>query len=209
MLAKNANARDRILTRQEYEKLLADAPTHLKGILTIGYWTGMRKGEILNLTWDKVCLKERVIKLAAEDTKEGRAKKIPIGAYVYDMLKGTVRHLHENHVFLYYARPIKHFSTALKTSCEKANIVWGREVEGGFIFHDLRHTFVTDMRKAGVQKSVRMSITGHSPKDMDDRYNRVDDNDRLDAINQLESYRSGEMKLQNVDHLVDQEKSTI
>jgi integrase len=209
MLAKNANARDRVLTRKEYEALLENSPHHLIGILTIGYWTGMRKGEILQLTWNKIFLKERVIRLAAEDTKEGRAKSIPIGAAVYDMLKGTVRHLHNNHVFLYNRRPIKHFSTALKTSCEKAKIVWGREVEGGFIFHDLRHTFVTDMRKARVQKSVRMSITGHSPKDMDDRYNRVDDKDRLDAISRLESYRSGEMKLQNVDHFVDQEKSNI
>jgi integrase len=209
MLIKNANARDRILTGQEYESLLANAPSHLKGILAIGYWTGMRKDEILRLTWDKIHLKDCAIKLAAEDTKEGRAKNIPIGTAVYDMLKKPVRHLHDNHVFLYYGRPIKHFSTALKTCCEKAKIVWGREVEGGFIFHDLRHTFVINMRKAGVQKSVRMSITGHAPKDMDDRYNRVDDKDRLSAIRQLERYRSGEMKLQNVDHSVDQEKSTI
>jgi integrase len=204
MLIKNANARDRILTEQEYESLLANAPNRLKDILTIGYWTGMRKGEILRLTWDKIFFKERVIRLTAQDTKEGRAKSIPISDHVYDMLKASVRHLHDNHVFLYYGRPIKHFSTALKTCCEKAKIVWGRDVEGGFIFHDLRHTFVTDMRKAGVQKSVRMSITGHAPKDMDDRYNRVDDKDRLEAISKLESYRSCKMKLQNVDHFVDQ-----
>ncbi len=46
------------------------------------------------------------------------------------------------------------------------------------------------MRKAGVQKSIRMAITGHTPKDMDDRYNLVDDKDKLDAVKQLEGYRS-------------------
>ena len=53
----------------------------------------------------------------------------------------------------------------------------------------MRHTFVTDMRKAGVSKSVRMSITEHAPKDMDDRYNRVDDTDKLEAVRQLEADR--------------------
>ena len=78
----------------------------------------------------------------------------------------------------------------LQSVCEKAGIIWGRDVKGGFIFHDLRHTFVTDMRKAGVSKSVRMSITGHSPKDMDDRYNRVDDEDKHEAVRQLEVFRA-------------------
>lgn len=88
-----------------------------------------------------------------------------------------------------YAKPIAHFSTALKTACEEVGVIWGREVKDGFTFHDIRHTFVTDMRKAGVSKSVRMSITGHAPKDMDDRYNKVDDSDKLKAIKQLEAYR--------------------
>ena len=39
----------------------------------------MRKGEIINLTWDKVHLKERFIELEAEDVKEGKEKTIPLG----------------------------------------------------------------------------------------------------------------------------------
>jgi hypothetical protein len=38
------------------------------------------------------------------------------------------------------------------------------------------------MRKAGVSKSVRMSITGHAPKDMDDRYNKISLEDQLEAV---------------------------
>jgi hypothetical protein len=34
-----------------------------------------------------------------------------------------------------------------------------------------------------------MSITGHARKDMDDRYNRVADSDKLKTISQLEAYR--------------------
>ena len=67
-------------------------------------------------------------------------------------------------------KPItKRCETGLKTACGKAGITWGRDVEGGFIFHDLRHTFVTDARKAGMDRTVRMNITGHAISDMDQR----------------------------------------
>lgn len=199
ILKRNANARDRILTKGEYEGLLLYSKKHLKNILIMAYWTGMRKGEIKSLTWDKVSMKDRVIRLEAEDTKEGKAKTVPIGKEVFSMLKSIPVHLHDNHVFMYNGKPIKrNFTTALKTACEEAGILWGRDVKGGFIFHDIRHTFVTNMRKAGVSKSVRMSITGHAPKDMDDRYNKVDIDDQKKGIKTLEVF------FRNVDQTVDQ-----
>lgn len=168
---------------------------HLKDILIAGYWTGMRKSEILKLTWSKVDLKNRMIRLEAEDTEEGKGKGVPISDEVYKVLTRDNRHIRsadsENHVFLYHGkRPIKHFTTALRTTCESAGIIWGRKAKDGFIFHDLRHTFVTDMRKAGVDKSVRMSITGHAIQDLDDRYNKVDDEDKHQAIMKLETFRA-------------------
>jgi hypothetical protein len=38
------------------------------------------------------------------------------------------------------------------------------------------------------KQSVRSSITGHSVKDMDDRYNRVDDEDKREAIGKFRSF---------------------
>ncbi len=189
MLRRNSNARDRVLTHEEYENLLLYSPPHLRNILELAYWTGMRKGEIKKLTWDKVDMQQRLIRLEAEDTKEGKPKTIPLGKEPFRMLKAIPRALHNNHVFLYNGKPItRNFSTGLKTACKAAGITWGREVKGGFVFHDMRHTFVTDTRKAGVSKSVRMSITGHAPKDMDDRYNRVDIQDQHEAIKKLELF---------------------
>jgi hypothetical protein len=59
----------------------------------------------------------------------------------------------------------------------------------GFIFYDLRRTFITDMRDAGVGRAVIMSVTGHADRDMHDRYNPVDDGDKLETIKELEAYR--------------------
>ena len=44
------------------------------------------------------------------------------------------------------------------------------------------------MRKAGFQESVIMEITGHSTREMFDRYNTIDQEDTRKAMNSLESY---------------------
>ena len=55
-----------------------------------------------------------------------------------------------------------------------------------FRFHDLRHCAVTNLRKAGVNDSVIMSISGHKTYAMFKRYNRIDRKDRVDALKQVE-----------------------
>ena len=46
--------------------LLAPCPAHLKPVLKVAYYTGLRPGEILNLTRGQVDVKEGFSKLAPE-----------------------------------------------------------------------------------------------------------------------------------------------
>jgi integrase len=189
LLKKNANARDRILSLDEYHKLMSYLPFHLKPVIATAFYTGMRRGEILPLTWDKVDLKSRLIRLEASDTKDNEPRIIPILDELYEVLKSIPRAVHDNHVFLHKGKPIKgDIRTALRRACNKAGILYGRSVKGGFIFHDLRHSFNTHMRKAGVAESVIMEITGHSTRQMFDRYNTVDMEDARKAVDQLQGY---------------------
>jgi len=55
------------------------------------------------------------------------------------------------------------------------------------------------MRKAGIQDSVIMEIKGHSSREMLDRYNTIDAEDRREAVNRFEDFlKSG---IQNVDQV--------
>jgi len=63
-------------------------------------------------------------------------------------------------------------------ACSDAGIPYGRHEENGFVFHDARHTFNTNLRKAGVAESVIMEITGHSTREMFLRYDTVDQGDQ-------------------------------
>ncbi len=64
-MLKENNERDRILSPEEYARLLAHCPAHLKPIVKLAYHTGMRQGEILNLDLGPGGLERRVYPVAA------------------------------------------------------------------------------------------------------------------------------------------------
>ena len=122
LLKRNSNARNRILTTQEFEELLKYLPHHTKQIVATAFFTGMRRGEIINLTWEKVDLRKRIINLKAEDTKERKRREIPICEDLHAVLSGLPRSPENNHVFLFRGKPIKDIRGALKNACKKAKI---------------------------------------------------------------------------------------
>ena len=179
MLPEN-NKRDRVLSHEEFKRLISHLPEHAAQIVKTAYYTGMRAGEIFNLTWDKVNLKEGYIELSSEDTKTSEPRRIYLVPELKEMFLrlSKVRHLKHNHVFTYNGVPVKEIKRSFKSACKKAGIE-------DFRFHDLRHTFITNMRKAGVERSVIMKITGHKTMSMFERYNTVDREDAQDALKRL------------------------
>jgi integrase len=73
------NIRDRVLTAEEFQRMLDASPGYLKPILHCAYYNGMRRGEILEWTWDRVDLKAGFIRLKETDIKIDAARSIPIG----------------------------------------------------------------------------------------------------------------------------------
>jgi integrase len=120
LLKKGQNARKRVLSLSEYEALTSALPSHTMPIVATGFWTGMRFGEIVNLTWDKVDLSSRIISLEAADTKEGHYKKVPISKPLKAILAKLPRGLHNDNVFLYKGQSIHDIREGLKNGCKNA-----------------------------------------------------------------------------------------
>ena len=190
LLRKGANARKRVLTVAEYNDLAGHLKSHLKPIVAAGWWSGMRQGEILKLTWDKVDLNKRLIHLKAEDTKEGKPKVVPIARPLRDILMALPGRAAGGFVFTYAGKPVRDITEGIEAACVASGIVYGRFIEGGFVFHDLRRGFITYARKAGVARNVTLAITGHSGGlgDMNRRYDQIDGADLLKAIDQIEGF---------------------
>ena len=188
-MLKENNTRKGFFEHGDFLALKDALPDYLKPIALFGYNFGWRMGEILGLTWDKVDLENRFIKLEAADNKDKEPRLIPICGELYEILKEQPPALHHSHVFTYRGNPITtDFKRSFATAMQDAGIPHGRKVKGGFTFHDLRHTYVTFMRKAGVAESVIMKITGHSTREMFDRYNTIDADDAKSAMELFSGY---------------------
>ncbi len=174
------NERDRVLSEEEWGKLYEKAGPRLKPILLIAYQLGMRLGEILSLTWDRVDLQRGFITLSERDTKNGEARLVPLTTSVRHALSDLfkVRSLLTNKVFLYNGRSVGSVKKAFKTALKEAGIQ-------NFRFHDLRHRAATNMRRAGVDTVTAMKIVGHKSERMYKRYNNVNDEDLLKASAKL------------------------
>ncbi|MFZ2447517.1 MAG: site-specific integrase [Syntrophobacteraceae bacterium] len=204
LLKANANARDRIISLDEFNGLLKNLPPITRAIVATAFHTGMRRGEILSLTWDKVDLNKNVIRLEAEDTKDKEPRLVPICPALYAVFRSLPRALHDLRLFPHSSQKAlrSRLDRDMVRACGEAGILYGRKVKGGLTFHDLRHTFNTYMRKAGVPQSVIMKITGHSTDKMFRRYNTVDAEDASAAIEKMDRF------LATLDQTLDQTSST-
>lgn len=77
-----------------------------------------------------------------------------------------------------------------KQHCSECGADWRYEElkYQGRIFHDLRRSAVRNMTKAGVQRHVAMSISGHKTESMFERYNIKDVEDQREAMRKTQQY---------------------
>lgn len=95
-------------------RLLAHCPDNLKPIVKMAYHTGMRQGEILNLVWDRVDLKEGFNRLQPEDCKTKEGRDVYLNREMVEMLRAMPRGLPGVRVFAYQGKPLAaHFRKLL------------------------------------------------------------------------------------------------
>lgn len=61
------------------------------------------------------------------------------------------------------------FGRAWDAACRKAGFPVGRK-HGGYVFHNTRHTAVTNLVNAGVPAHEAMAVSGHRTRSVFDRY---------------------------------------
>ena len=86
-MTKEAGARKGFFERDQYDQLMAELPDYLKLPVTIGFYTGMREGEILGLDWSQIDFLRSVICLREGETKNDEAREAPIVAQLRTLLE--------------------------------------------------------------------------------------------------------------------------
>lgn len=194
-MERENNQRDRWLSVEEEARLLHGCAPWLHDLVMFALHTGMRMGEILELTWRGVDLSRRTVMVVR--SKNGERRTIPVNETVMSVLrqKCKVRSLRTDLVFcsqVFTPMESGHLRRSFRLALGRA------EIED-FHFHDLRHTFATRLVQAGVDLYKVQRLLGHKSPIMTQRY----------AHHYPESLREGVEILDQVGtHLVPSEGSS-
>ncbi|MGA9768162.1 MAG: site-specific integrase [Blastocatellia bacterium] len=177
--------RKRVLTIEESEALL----THLQSInpdvadvFFIGTRTGARLQEIMKLQWADIIwdassegFEHGLTVLHATKTKSLRP--IPMTEAIRSVFERRRESSKSIWVFPSPMNPKKpryDIRKTLRAACKLAGIIYGRDIEGGMVFHDVRRTAVTNARKGRVDIETASAYFGHSIKVMLSIYSQTD-----------------------------------
>jgi len=184
-LFRENNARDRVLSADEFERLLAELPEAYRPLCLVAHETGMRQGELVNLTWDRVDLTKGFISLRPEDTKTSEGRRVPLTPRAVKALAGLPRVDGCSLAFQRRGMRFRYDHKTFQRAKDRAGI------QDEVVFHTLRHTFVTNSRRVGVPDVVIMKITGHRTHAVFRRYNTVEDQDLRAAALRLHAGKPG------------------
>lgn len=181
---REAKGRVRFLDEAERQALLKSCEesknSNLYIIVILALSTGMRLGEILNLTWDRVDVQKGRIIL--EETKNGERRQVPLAGKALEIIK---RHEIKRIIcskFLFpdtktYKKPTdirSAWNAALKRSGIK-----------NFRFHDLRHCCASYLAMNGCSIVEIAGVLGHKTLQMAKRYSHLSDSHLSDAVSRM------------------------
>lgn len=131
------------LTPEQWKKLYAELPPHLKPMARFAVVTGLRQANVLQLKWDHVDIDRSLVWIDGMAAKGGVPFPVPLNQEAIETLQSVLGG-HPEFCFTYRGRTVSDIKTAFIAACIRAGI--GR-YEGtqyrGFTWHGLRHTWAT------------------------------------------------------------------
>lgn len=156
--------RIRWITKEEARRLIeAIRVDWMRDVTILGFATGLRRANLLNLEWSQVDLVNRRAWIHPDQAK---ARK-PIGVPLNDEAVAAIRRWigrHQTHVFVRKGHPVQSWcSEQWNRQCARAGIE-------NFRFHDVRHTWASWHVQAGTPLNRLMELGGWSKYEMVLRY---------------------------------------
>lgn len=178
-MLREDNVRRGFFERAEFEKVREALPEALRPIVTLAYYTGWRKEELLSLEWRQVDLTAGTITLDTSKNGEGRTFVFDGLTEVQTMLEAQ-RKLPFVTPFVFHRKGerVVSFGKAWQTACKTAKVP-------GRLLHDFRRTAVRNMVRRGIPERVAMTISGHKTRSVFERYNIVSESDLREAATKM------------------------
>lgn len=175
------SVRNKVMESDQFTLMLAQCRRAVvRAVLLVAYDSGMREGEVACLRREEVDMITGRVSLSAKGTKTKQARAPRLTRRAIDAIKELPVFADSPYIFT-NPQSGSHYAPCtllvwFKDACRRAGLK-------GFIFHDLRRSFVTLSRRVDkVEESVIMKQTGHRTASVFKRYNIVVEDDCDDAL---------------------------
>lgn len=182
-----------VLTEDQEAKLLAECDKrpqrkkYLKDLVLFALNTGMRQGEIFNLKKNQVKIKDRYVLVT--DTKTHKDRYAPLNDIAIAVLKRQLFLSRSEYVFSNeYGKKLTVLTNAYWRAVDEAGLFRiekdkaDQDKKIRFRFHDLRHTFGSNLGMAYIDTKTIMEIMGHKTPKMAMRYQHPAADHKLAAV---------------------------
>ncbi len=183
---------ERYLTEAEIEALLkacaASENTSLKAIVLTALNTGLRYSELMSLRVEDLDFNNGLVYV--QHTKNGDVARLPMNSHLKAVLKEYLGKRINGEGPLWQGeqgRPLTYVRRAFRTALKRAGIK-------DFRFHDLRHTFASQLVMAGVDLYTVQRLMRHKSFAMTQRYAHLSPEYQRRAINSLNGLFTVEKK---------------
>lgn len=183
-LFKEPEGRERSITTEQANRLLAELPQHQRDPVLFALLTGLRQSNVLGLEWSCIDLDRCHAWVKGENSKNRKPISVPLNSQAMEILLRQIGK-HPARVFTFRGKLIANANTrAWREALKRA------EIEN-FRWHDLRHTWATWHRQAGTPTHELQSLGGWKTPAMVERYAHIAPDHRAQAAARLDSLDLG------------------
>lgn len=156
-------ARKRALSPEEISRVAQELPEHQREMFLFAVATGLRQANVKRLKWAWVNTQARVLRVPPNEFKNRTELLIPLNESALAVLRRQIGK-HDEVVFTYRGEPVGEVNTrAWRRALQRAGVE-------DYRWHDNRHTWAHNLRKAGVALEDIQDLGGWKDAKMVRRY---------------------------------------
>ena len=177
------------IQEHEFESLLKLEENELmKSIYLFAFNTGLRLSEITNLKWGAIDFLEKIISVQNTNdftTKGKQERKIPMNECVFNLLRNRFPKVINiiNDAFVFSTNGIQLNADFISKRFKK--LIRNSSLNQDLHFHDLRHSFASNLVKKGVSIFVVKELLGHQDVKTTQIYSHLTIDSLKNAVNLL------------------------
>ena len=129
--------------------------------LEMRYETGFRRSEVACLKPNQYKREEQALRDVKRIKTKTVTKFFPLSRRAVEIIESRLVNLDSEFIFTNTGKPDEYSYQIIKEACKEIGLNYGTFADGGFVPHDLRHNFATDITRV-TDIETSKNLTGHS-----------------------------------------------